>query len=119
MKNLLLIVTLIGLFTCFACSKQETTIIIDNNPPIKGDYTFAEGLFAVSIGSGREIQTGAAVITFSYEGDSYRIEIPTDDVVTQITLTKGMLSSGNNDVDYTTKDSGYTTRWSRIKKLDI
>lgn len=107
-----------GLFACFACSEQETKVVIDDSS-VNGDYAFVEGLFAVSIGSGREIQTGAAVITFSYEGDSYRIEIPTDDVVTQITLTKGMLSSGNNDVDYTTKDSGSTTRWSRIKKLDI
>lgn len=116
MKKFLIIVSLVMLLCISACSKQKTTIIIDNQS-IKGDYTFVEGLFATSIGPGREIQTGAAVITFNYEGNDYRVEIPTDAIVTKITLTEGMLSSEENAIEYNTKASGSDTRWSRIKKL--
>ncbi len=117
MKGILIIISLAALLCISACGKQETSVIIDGSS-VNGDYTFVEGLFSVSIGSGREIQTGAAVITFSYEGDSYRVEIPTDAIVTKINLTEAMLSSsGENVVTYNTKTSGSDTRWSRIKKL--
>ncbi|HNV97457.1 MAG TPA: hypothetical protein PKL13_04100 [bacterium] len=81
-----------------------------------GKYHFEDGVFAVSIGEDRDIQTGAAVINFNYRGTEYRVEIPTDARVTKIRLQASTLQTDMDMIEYETDGFGSDVRISRIKK---